>query len=249
MRRSAPTDHRISGWVRTHRMTRMLCIIAGEEWSTTLFIFSGTREPYQQIVTHGHVQVENNSSCLTHGSFVCVREDIGGVNSDFFYQWALNFVNHVKGLTLNGREVLLTYDGYCSHMSVRALQLFDSNEVVVYALPAHTFDRTQLCDVRIFGKFKTTLIEGIEYATEPYNIDRFDTFDFCKMITRAFHQTFTYEVLSISFQKSGVWPVDSKSILSIPFPRSNKDIHSLLSVEELDRLLGGKRLSAHNSIL
>lgn len=88
---------------------------------------------------------------------VTVREEIGGVDSGNFYNWACDFVRDIVDLTAYGRKVLLIYDMSSTHMSLRVLELFLPKNVIVYALPAHTSVKTQQLDVVVFSPFKEAL--------------------------------------------------------------------------------------------
>ena len=85
-----------------------------------------------------------------------MRRDACCVNSECFYKWAKYFIEYVKDLTTGSRKLLLTFDGYPSHMSLKVMQLFYENGIVVYALHAHTSGRTQPCDVHLFGSSSGT---------------------------------------------------------------------------------------------
>lgn len=67
-----------------------------------------------------------------------------GVTADSFYQWALRFTAFIKRLVADGRKVLLTYDAYRGHMTLRVLEHLRDNAVIVYALPAHASGNRQL---------------------------------------------------------------------------------------------------------
>lgn len=47
-------------------------------------------------------------------------------------------VRHLRDLTVGGRKVLLSFDGYRSHMGLGVMEYLDQNGVVVYTLPKHS---------------------------------------------------------------------------------------------------------------
>ena len=71
--------------------------------------------------------------------------------------WGFAFVESVKDLAASKRKLLLIYDAYRSHITLNVLDLFHSNNVIVYALPAHTSRKTEPLDVVMFSPFKKAL--------------------------------------------------------------------------------------------
>jgi len=234
LRRTGTTDFKADEFVRSNRMTIMPCISASGDMAPLLFVFKGKNLPYREVLEHGHKQVQTYDDLLPRGSLIYMREEVGGVDSDAFLDWAKHFIIHVRDLTQNGRKVLLTFDGYRSHMSLRVLQLLHDNSVVVYALPAHTSGKTQPCDVQLFGAFKTRLNEVICEAADPFRISQFDTFDFCNFLRQSMDDTFTRQSIVSTFRKSGLWPIDPSRLLSTPRPKSAGNIETLFSVGELE---------------
>ena len=53
-----------------------------------------------------------------------MREEIAEVDRNYFYEWAKEFVEHVKNLTAKNQNFLRKYDEYRCHMSIMALKLF-----------------------------------------------------------------------------------------------------------------------------
>lgn len=113
-RRHANTDFKLAEFVRTLRMTMMSFMGSAGDCSPTIFVFKGGKMPYKQVLCHGRVYVETLGSCLPRGALVCMCAYIGGVNSDSFYKCA----STRELLDRKRRKLLLTYDGYRSHMSV-----------------------------------------------------------------------------------------------------------------------------------
>lgn len=48
-----------------------------------------------------------------------MRDPVTSVEYDSFYQWEQMFTSHIAELTDGGRDALLTYDAYRSHLSLR----------------------------------------------------------------------------------------------------------------------------------
>ena len=150
--------------------------------------------------------------------------------------------------TRGGRKVLLILDGYRSHMSLAALETLDFNNVIVYALPAHTSGKTQPLDVTIFSPFKSVLNEAINLAIAKDEQNTWDTFAFCSMLRYAYKKSFSNGNIISAFRRSGIWPLDAYQLLSIPRPQSH--MHQVtMSVAELEQLLQVRRTEIRHSIL
>lgn len=93
---------------------------------------------------------ETLRECLPRNSYTFFREAGGGIDKHNFIAWAEEFVNEVKDLTDGSRKVLLLYDGYRSHMSLKALSIFEKAGIIACAIPAHTSGTTKPLDVGLF---------------------------------------------------------------------------------------------------
>eukprot|EP00171_Calliarthron_tuberculosum_P023847 IDg23847t1 len=247
--RQGGSDMRAADFKQLHRITMMPVISAAGDYGPTLFAFKGKALPYRSVVRGGNVVAETYADYLPRSSVISVREDRGGVNSDNFLQWAKMFVAHVKDLTTAGRKVVLTYDAYRSHMTLRALECFEKNNVEVYALPAHTSGKTQPCDVVLFGVFKKRLNEAVQLVARADTRDCIDAFAFCALMRSAFYRAFTRENIQASFTRAGIWPLDASRLLSVPRPRSAEHVDETIAVDALQMLYEQKCRAVRTSIL
>ena len=119
-----------------------------------MFVFDGTRVPYRKVLNDGKEWVETLVDYLPRGAEIITREKVAGVDSDNFVRYSKRFVNDVSDLTEKGRKMLLLYDGYRSHMMLRALEILHEGGVIAYALPAHTSGLTQPLDLSCFNVWK-----------------------------------------------------------------------------------------------
>lgn len=81
--------------------------------------------PFRVNLVNGTMVVESISEYLLTRSTLVMRKD-GGFDSSNFLSWAEKVVEHVKPLTIGGRKVLITYDGYKAHMTLKVLKMFDN---------------------------------------------------------------------------------------------------------------------------
>ena len=116
----------------------MPCISAAGHFPPLLFVFKGKTLPYRRVLRNGREIHETAADILPRHSFVAVREQNGGVDRHNFLNWGMAFVDSVKDLTANNRKLILPYDAYRSHITLDVLELFNKNNIIVYALPAHT---------------------------------------------------------------------------------------------------------------
>ena len=119
------------------------------------------------MLTNGRVEVQTYAQLLPRGKSIALREDGGGVGSANFLAWTEAFTASVRDLSANGGHVLLIYDSYAAHMSMRVLEIFRRDRIVVYAIPAHTSGKKQPLDVVVFDVYKQELDDSILRALRP----------------------------------------------------------------------------------
>ena len=150
-----------------------------------------------------------------------------------FFVWAKHFVRSFADLTANDRKIILTFDAYRARMSLRVLQLFFSNGIIAYALPAHSSSTLQPCDVGLFGKFKTALNYVISDSVQLDNITTMDMFNFCSLMRTAYEKAFSSEYIHASFLRSRMWPLEPDRFLQMPRPKNHDKLSALVTPEEL----------------
>lgn len=249
MTRAGAKDAKIGSFLNSNRVTIMPVISAAGRMTSPLFVFRDKRLPYWVKITEGSEVVETFADHLPRQSLVSVREQLGGVDTHNFYNWACNFVRDTKDLTANGRKLLLIYDGYRSHMSLQVLQLLHQNGIIVYALPAHTSGKTQPLDVCLFSPFKDALNEAMNLCISQDKDDKWDTFSFCDMLKFAYEKSFTPQNIKSGFRKAGLYPLDSSQLLSVPRPVNADNLTEMLTVDELERLFEAKRQILRTKVL
>lgn len=129
---------------------------------------------------------------------------------------------------------VLVYDGYWSHLSLRVLKLFDANNIVVYALPAHRSGTTQLCDLVVFSCFKKALNSVANNCVSGYTCTKIRVFDFSAMMKEAYERSFTISNIKACFRRAGLWPFNANKLLSIPCPVSESQIGTIALPEQLE---------------
>lgn len=69
------------------------------------------------------------------------------------------------------------------------------------------------------------------------------------MLRHAYYATFTRPNVMATFEKAGMWPVNSAKLMSVPVHRSANDVATVLTVAELDELSQAESLVARRRIL
>jgi hypothetical protein len=245
-------DARMPSFVNCSRVTIVPTISAAGSCCAPLFIFKGTRLKTRVVsrsVGAGPAVelTETIADLLPRNSIATCREDVAGMDKAIFIWWARDFVKEVADLTSGGRKILLTYDGYRSHLAVEALEILVDAGVIVHALPAHTSGSTQPLDVAVFGPFKQALNDTINSVSRTATAPVFDEFDFALMLKRAYEVAFTPDNIRAGFRQTGMWPIDPVALLRKPLPASanNTDI---VSVQELGHMLQEKREAAASEL-
>jgi len=231
------------------RITMMAIISAAGESGPPLFVFKGSRMPYRTVLKNG-VAVDDTPACnLPPRSCVALRLENGGVDSENFRNWALRFVTFVSDLTEGGRKVLLTYDAYRAHLSLEVLELFSANNIIVYAVPAHTSGKSQPLDVVLFSSFKNALNDVALRCTSPDITQKLGIFEFFSFFREAYAKSFTTTNIQAGFRRSGLCPLDIRRLLGVPRPASSEVDAPLLSVEALEKLFEQKQEEFRRKVL
>ena len=79
------------------------------------------------------------------------------MTKEFFLQWVESFIAETTELRKKHNYLFLTMEGFGAHLSYRALALLAEQNIIAYALPAHTSHRTQVLDYSVFSPFKELL--------------------------------------------------------------------------------------------
>ena len=101
----------------------MPVILASGVTGRPLFIFKGTRILHRVIENNEGLFKQSVADCLPPNALVTTREELAGVDKSNSVRWAESFVQDISHLARQGPKVLLLYDGYRSHMSLKALTI------------------------------------------------------------------------------------------------------------------------------
>ena len=210
----------------------------------SVFVLKVMRIPYREIVVDNPYDMESVFDGLPDGSLLTVRHETASVDQWNFADWARHFVTAMRPKTMNGCKVLLTYDVYRCHITLRALDILSKGVIIAYCLLAHTSGKTQPLDVGVYGPFRSRLHDEVHTAEQCGYGSEFDQFDLLHMITRAYAASFTKTNILSSFRKSGLWPFDGSALLGVPHPATASEPDAMITVDQLSAMLYAKRAQA-----
>ena len=247
--RAGTRDAEVGYFVKVNRVTMMPAICANGDAMKPLFVFKGSRLPFRQVVRDGITTTDSVADFLPSESLLACRRENGGVNNEIFYNWATHLVKHVQQHTPNGHKTLLSFSGYRSHMSLNSINYLHHNNVIVYALPAHTSGKTQPLDVVLFSPFKKYLRDSTDLVVSRDGIEKFDVFDFCGMLRHACEKSFSWKNSITSFRKSEIWPMNPRQLLSAPRPAGRDNLEEVIDVDRMCRLMEAKRMEIRDTVI
>ena len=130
LRGGGAMDTQLADWINTGRTTLMSVVSTSGDTGPPLFMFNDIKIPYRLVLINGVVVNEAYASYLPRGAVMTMREKIAGVHTINFIHWAEKFVESLRDFLGGGRKILVIYDGYRAHMSLRVLEYFSVNGVI-----------------------------------------------------------------------------------------------------------------------
>ena len=212
------TSHhvRLSVFRNVSRVTIMPVIFANGEKGRPLFVFKGTKLSHRVVKTVRGLEKQSLTDCIPRYSIVITREDLAGVDKRNFVRWAEIFVKDVSDRTRHGRKILLLYNGYRSHMSLKVLRILREGNVIAYCLPAHTSGKTQPLHLTVFAAFKHHIAANMKSISLVNHHDLFDCCDFCNILRDAYEKSFTPSTICAGFERAGLWPINAENFWTPP---------------------------------
>jgi len=105
---------------------------------------------------------------------------------------------------------MVIFDGYASHLSMRALCLFRDNNTIVYALPSHTSHVTQPLDVAVFWPMKAHARQHLSVFSNSPTTARAkpNVYVACEIITQAYFLSATPGNIEAGFRSTSIHPLN-----------------------------------------
>lgn len=145
--------------------------------------------------------------------------------------------------------MLLIYDGYRLHMTLRDLQHLRDSNVIVYALPVHTSGKTQTCNTGILGFFKQVMNDAMQKAADADRDEIINPFELFSMFRHASKSVRTRVNIMYAFKRAFVYPVGRSKLISVLRPRHYDNVRTLMSVVDMEQVIQEKRNNALDIVL
>ena len=138
--------------------------------------------------------------------------DNGWITQELFFYW---LEKHFLQNAVAYRPILLLLDGHSSHFELKTIQLARQNNVIMFCLPPHTTHVCQPLDCSFFGPLKKSWQQECHhfYRKNPGKV--ISKLNFCRVFRNAWLSAITPNNISAGFRKSGIFPFNENSILTL----------------------------------
>lgn len=131
----------------------------------------------------------------------------GWMTGELFVKTLEHIVKHTKCNREN--KILLLMDNHESHTTLDAILYARENGVVLLSFPPHTSHKLQPLDIGVFGPFKSKCSVSLNEWLSS-NPGKTVTVKLIPKLTKIpFLEAFTPRNITSSFEKPGIWPVNS----------------------------------------
>ena len=180
--------------------TMIACVNGVGKSIPPYFVFKGK---------HSDPKLMNGASLGAKG----VMSDSGWSTSRIFrYYLEYHFLPHVRKASDKKQPILLIYDGHPSHVSSHINEWANSNNVILFVLPAYTSHFLQPLDVSVFGPFKKYYYSECA-AYMKSNIGQTITrYEVCEMACKAYLKAMTPENIISGFKKTQIYPCSTVAV-------------------------------------
>lgn len=142
------TLSRVFGGSGRESVSVLACISANGSFLPPFIVFKGSA-----------VQARWTSENAFPGTLYSTSKN-GWMEEPLFFNWfETMFVKSIETLRISknkpNQTAVLLFDGHCSHISLRILNLAIENNIVLVKFPSHLTDRLQPLDKCVFGPLKT----------------------------------------------------------------------------------------------
>lgn len=121
-------------------------------------------------------------------------------------------LSHIQKNTLctTANPILLIMDNHISHVSIDSINFAKSNGIVLLSFPPHCSHRMQPLDVGIYSPFKSALKYSFNdwmaaNPGKPISIQ-----NIAALSKLPFSTAFSIKNITSSFEKTGIWPINSQ---------------------------------------
>lgn len=147
------------------------------------------------------------------------------------------FLNDLRDCTESGIKILFNFGSSRSHMSLWVIEYPEANNIIVFSLPAHRAEKTQLLDVKLFWIFKNIWNKLIGSVSDLLELDRYSKSDFVRMVTSDYHESFIKTIIIPLFRRPSLWTIESSCLLVVPRSEIPSNLQKLLSIDGIEHKL------------
>lgn len=215
--------YRVSGGSGRESTTVLACVSADGNYLSPLIVFKG-----------GAVQARWVSDKALPGTLYAASTN-GWMEEPQFYQWfTTGFIPHVKKIRNEqnkpNQKALLTFDGHCSHVSVRIIEEAINNNIELLRFPSHLTDRLQPLDRCVFKTVKYIWDRKLEaFGKEQMgnSSGRLTKNKFVEYLGATWKEAMLSKNIISGFKSTGVYPVNASK-----FPEQEFDPKELQFYKE-----------------
>ncbi|KAK9752183.1 DDE superfamily endonuclease [Popillia japonica] len=103
-------------------------------------------------------------------------------------------------------------DSHASHVSPETLKLAANNDIHIVTFPAHRTHITQPLDGRVYKSLKSNWKRGLDNFMRNNPREKPSRVDFNRLLKPVWHGTFQPLTIIHSFEKTGIFPINTKAI-------------------------------------
>ena len=184
------------------------------ETSTALIGVNAVGDAVPPMVIHRGKNVGKGwSNGAPHGTIVRASEK-GYINKDLFLEFGKVFVAFLQKRNLvDGIPHLVVLDSHYSHLyNIEFLELMCTNNIHIFALPAHCSHWLQPLDRGVFRSFKTAWNDEMKKYTRSVAGRKLEKKDFFLVFNPAFQKCMSVANAQGAFRGSGLFPCNPNII-------------------------------------
>ncbi|CAF1290818.1 unnamed protein product, partial [Didymodactylos carnosus] len=199
--------YRIHGGTAKQNTTVLFCISAGGQVLPPLIIFKA--------------KTLRSNWCTGSVKGTCYGANKSGwINEDTFIQWMKKcFIPNTSALP---RLLLLLLDGHSSHLSYQACVMALQHQIHILCIPSHSTHALQPLDSSFLGTIKRSWKNLLTKYYDKYGGKSLDKELFTYLLKKLFDETISPSLATVSFTKTGLYPLDPTAIPKSKIRANNK---------------------------
>ena len=164
----------------------------------------------------------------------CAMSETGWSNSEIFRKYLKEHFLKCIPRREPDEHLLLLLDGHKSHISIDLVEWAKTQNIILFALPAHTSHVLQPMDVACYGPFQKMFNNFCHKHTRQTS-SSVTRYDICGLACTTCNKALSCDNLISAFNKTGIYPLDRSAISEISglsAEDTQNNITDVLSVPE-----------------